>query len=102
LNSKQKIVVFSDLDGTLLNAAYESTETEPILQSLLNFGVSVVLASSKTRAEIAYYRKKWHITDPYIAENGSDITILLAASNQPSNTQTRKNQSRLSSASHMK
>lgn len=75
MNSKQKIVVFSDLDGTLLNAAYESTETEPILQSLLNFGVSVVLASSKTRAEIAYYRKKWHITDPYIAENGSVITI---------------------------
>lgn len=75
MSSKQKIVVFSDLDGTLIDAAYESAETEPILRSLLELDVSVVLASSKTRAEIRYYHKKWGLTDPYIAENGSIITI---------------------------
>jgi mannosyl-3-phosphoglycerate phosphatase len=75
LNSNQKIVVFSDLDGTLLNSKYESAETEPILRRLLSLNVSIVLSSSKTPAEIEYYQKKWQITDPYIAENGSVITL---------------------------
>jgi mannosyl-3-phosphoglycerate phosphatase len=75
LNNNPKIVVFSDLDGTLLNSKYESTETEPIIRRLLRLNVSIVLASSKTRAEIEHYRRKWKIIDPYIAENGSVITL---------------------------
>ena len=70
-----KIVVFSDLDESLLNDKYEYDQIEPILHQLLSLNVSIVLASSKTRFEIEFYRNKWQITDPFIVENGSAILI---------------------------
>jgi mannosyl-3-phosphoglycerate phosphatase len=70
-----KIVLFADLDGSLLNDKYEYTEIEPIVRQLLSLNVSIVFASSKTRSEIDYYRKKWQISDPFIIENGSAIVI---------------------------
>jgi len=70
-----KIVVFSDLDGSLLNGEYGYFEVEPILRQLLSFNVSIVLASSKTRSEIEFYREKLGISDPFIVENGSAIFI---------------------------
>jgi mannosyl-3-phosphoglycerate phosphatase len=75
LSSKNKIVIFSDLDGSLLSDKYESAEIEPILRRLLSLDVSIVLASSKTRAEIDFYRQKWPIRDPFVAENGSVIIV---------------------------
>lgn len=75
MSSKHKILVFTDVDGSLLNDKYESTTTEPILKQLNALHVSVVLASSKTRSELAFYRSNWQISDPYIAENGSVIII---------------------------
>lgn len=75
MSSKSKIVIFSDLDGTLLNSKYEYAEIKPILDKILALDASVVLASSKTRLEIAYYRAKLQIIDPYIAENGSLIVV---------------------------
>ena len=71
----KKIVVFADLDGSLLNDKYEYDQIEPIIHQLLSLNVSVVFASSKTRNEIEFYRNKWHITDPFIIENGSAILI---------------------------
>ena len=73
LNSKT--VVFSDIDGSLLNDEYKAPEIEPIISRLLELGVAVVFNSSKTAAEIEYYRKKWKIRDPFIVENGSAIFI---------------------------
>jgi mannosyl-3-phosphoglycerate phosphatase len=70
-----KIVVFSDLDESLLNDKYEYDQIEPIIHQLLSLNVSIVLASSKTRFEIEFYRNKWQITDPFIVENGSAILI---------------------------
>jgi mannosyl-3-phosphoglycerate phosphatase len=70
-----KIVVFADLDGSLLNEKYEYDEIEPIVRHLLSSNVSLVFASSKTRSEIDFYRKKWQINDPFITENGSAIVI---------------------------
>ena len=70
-----KIVVFADLDGSLLNDKYEYAEIEPIVRQLLLLGVSIVFVSSKTRSEIDYYRKKWQMNDPFITENGSAIVI---------------------------
>jgi mannosyl-3-phosphoglycerate phosphatase len=70
-----KIVVFSDLDESLLNDKYEYDQIEPIIHQLLSLKVSIVLASSKTRFEIEFYRNKWQITDPFIIENGSAILI---------------------------
>lgn len=70
-----KLVVFADIDGSLLNNDYEALDIEPILQQLLGLGVAVVFDSSKTAAEVIYYRKKWRIKDPFIVENGSAIFI---------------------------
>ncbi|HEX7482026.1 MAG TPA: HAD-IIB family hydrolase [Candidatus Bathyarchaeia archaeon] len=70
-----KIIIFADLDGSLLNDKYEYDQIEPIIQQLLSSKVSIVLASSKTKNEIEFYRKKLKITDPFIIENGSAILI---------------------------
>jgi len=76
LNPKTtKIIVFADLDGSLLNDKYEYDEIEPIIHQLQSSNVSIVLASSKTKNEIEFYRNKWQITDPFITENGSAILI---------------------------
>ncbi|XHH08706.1 MAG: HAD-IIB family hydrolase [Candidatus Bathyarchaeia archaeon] len=74
MNNK-KIVIFSDMDGSLLNSRYEYGEIEPTLRRILSLDASVVLASSKTRVELAYYRSKLQIPDPYITENGSLIVV---------------------------
>jgi mannosyl-3-phosphoglycerate phosphatase len=70
-----KIVVFADLDGSVLTNKYESSEIEPIIQQLLKLNISIVFASSKTKSEIEFYRDKWQIKDPFIVENGSAILI---------------------------
>ncbi len=76
MNSKNpKVIVFADLDGTLLNEKYSSKDVEPTLNQLLSLNVSIVFNSSKTKSEIAYYRKKLCINDPFIVENGSAIII---------------------------
>ncbi len=76
MNAKEaKLVVFADLDGSLLNDKYECGEIEPIIRKLLSLDVAIVFASSKTRSEIDFYRKKWQVSDPFISENGSAIVI---------------------------
>ncbi len=70
-----KLIIFADIDGSLLNSDYEAPDIEPILQKLLGLGVLMVFDSSKTAAEVIYYRKKWGIRDPFIVENGSAIFI---------------------------
>jgi mannosyl-3-phosphoglycerate phosphatase len=74
-NNQAKILVFADLDGSLLNDSYEYDEIEPIICHLQALNVSIVFASSKTREEIEFYRKKMQITDPFTIENGSAIMI---------------------------
>ncbi len=70
-----KLVVFADLDGSLLNENYEYDEVQPIICNLLSMKVSIVFASSKTKEEIDFYRKKLQVSDPFITENGSAILI---------------------------
>ena len=70
---RSKIVVYSDLDGTVLDENYSFTEAQPIIQKLQALNTAIVLNSSKTRAEIQHYRTKLAINDPFIAENGSAI-----------------------------
>ncbi len=70
-----KIIIFADLDGSLLNDKYEYDQIEPIIHQLQSINVSIVFASSKTRNEIDFYRNKWQIIDPFIIENGSAILI---------------------------
>ncbi|MCJ7762637.1 mannosyl-3-phosphoglycerate phosphatase [Candidatus Bathyarchaeota archaeon] len=76
MNSKAtKIVLFTDLDGTLLDEKYSYENVKPVIDQLLILNVAIVFCSSKTRAEIEFYRRKMSINDPFISENGSAIFI---------------------------
>ncbi len=87
LNSKNcKVIVYADIDGTILNEQYEARAVEPFLKELLALSTSIVFNSSKTQAEIEYYRKKWSIHDPFIVENGSAVFIPKNYFKQPPKT----------------
>jgi len=66
------ILIFSDLDGTLLDAkTYSFDAARPALDRLAELGVPLVLTSSKTRREIEVWRERLGNRDPFIAENGA-------------------------------
>lgn len=71
-----KLILFSDLDGTLLDyATYSFKEAVPALRALREKEIPLVLCSSKTRGEILLYREKLANKDPFISENGGGIFI---------------------------
>lgn len=69
------LVVFTDLDGTLLDHdTYSCAAAEPALTELRRRGVPLVLASSKTAAEIAPLHATLDLgTTPAIVENGAGV-----------------------------
>ena len=67
-------VVFTDLDGTLLNnQTYSYDEAVPALEKCRRLGVEVVLASSKTQAEMELLSAELDLKAPLIYENGGGI-----------------------------
>ena len=76
MNSKTvETVIFSDLDGTLLDENYSFEVTRSVIARLKVLNVPIVLCSSKTRLEIEYFRTKLGIDAPFISENGAAIFI---------------------------
>ena len=74
--NNRKIIVITDLDGTLLDhSTYSFCEAEDALGLLREKGVPLILCSSKSRAEIEVYRKKLSNNEPFISENGGAIYI---------------------------
>jgi len=71
----QNLIVFTDLDGTLLDhETYGYSAAEPALEQLRDLGVPLVLASSKTAAEIQPLRHRLGFSHcEAIVENGSGI-----------------------------
>jgi mannosyl-3-phosphoglycerate phosphatase len=72
----KKPVIFTDLDGTLLD--HESYSFEPALPALRlirESGIPLVVCSSKTRGEIERYRRRLDNRHPFISENGGGIYI---------------------------
>ncbi len=64
-------IVFTDLDGTLLDHdTYSWAAAASSLDRLRALGVPVVFVSSKTRAEIEQLRREIGHRDPFIVENG--------------------------------
>lgn len=67
-------VIFTDLDGTLLDSKnYAFTEALPALRLVQEKQIPLVFCTSKTRAEISYWRKRLKNTHPFIAENGGGV-----------------------------
>ena len=70
------LILFTDLDGTLLNGeSYAYEAALPVLETLKQQGVPVIPVTSKTRAEVETLIQQIGLTTPFVTENGSAIYI---------------------------
>ncbi|MGY3668595.1 HAD-IIB family hydrolase [Marinovum sp. KMM 9989] len=69
------LLIFSDLDGTLLDhETYSFAAAKPALAALGTMGAGVILATSKTAAEVGPLRAKMGLAQwPAIVENGAGL-----------------------------
>jgi len=73
---RSKLVIFTDLDGTLLDLnTYSYDKALPSIEYLRKKEIPIVFCSAKTRTEQEVYRQKLGIHDPFIVENGGAIFI---------------------------
>lgn len=74
--SPQCTIVFTDLDGSLLDHAdYSHAAAAPALKRIREQGIPLVPASSKTAAEIIAFNKQINNNHPFIFENGGGIGV---------------------------
>ncbi len=72
-------VIFTDLDGTLLDhETYSYGAAAPALDRLRRAKVPIVFTTSKTRAEIEPLRKHMENAHPFISENGGAAFVPLS------------------------
>lgn len=70
------LLVFSDLDGSLLDHDdYSFLEALPAIEALRQRAIPLIFCSSKTRAEIEALRARVGNVDPFIVENGGAVFI---------------------------
>lgn len=70
------LVIFTDLDGTLLDGAtYRYDAARPTLQRLKKIRVPLVFCTSKTRAEVEPLRRTLDNDHPFIIENGGALYV---------------------------
>jgi len=72
--SQPQILIFTDLDGTLLDdQTYDFSPALPALKIIHSQKIPLILVSSKTRSEIEFLRELMSFETPFIAENGGGI-----------------------------
>lgn len=72
----KKLLVFTDLDGSLLeHDDYRWDNALPAIQLLQQHGYPLIFNSSKTAVEIDALRKQMNNYDPFICENGAVANI---------------------------
>lgn len=70
------VLIFSDLDGTLLDhETYSFEAATQALELIKSRNIPLVLCTSKARKEIEVYRNLLNNNCPFIAENGGGIFI---------------------------
>lgn len=69
----KKLVIITDLDGTLLDENYSFEPARGVLEMLKTRKVPVVLCTSKTLPEVLRYRQLMSLRDPFIVENGGAL-----------------------------
>ena len=85
MKKKFIVVIFTDLDGSLLHRdTFKFDSIKDYIKSLVSKGVIIIPNSSKTEKEIEKFNEELGINLPYISENGSSIHGLnLITSNFP-------------------
>ena len=69
-------IIFTDLDGTLLDHySYSFEAAIPTLDKLEHLGIPVIPITSKTFAEVSRLRDQLNNRHPFIVENGAAIAI---------------------------
>lgn len=77
--NKQTPVIFTDLDGTLLDHEdYSFAAAKSMLAKLAASNISIIPNTSKTRAEVLILREKMALSGPFIVENGAAIYLPLS------------------------
>ena len=72
----KRLLVFSDLDGTLLDHhSYSWAPAGEALTRIAERDIPLILSSSKTRGEILQLRRQLNNGHPFIVENGSAVYI---------------------------
>ena len=85
MKKKFIVVIFTDLDGSLLHRdTFKFDSIKDYIKSLVSKGVIIIPNSSKTEKEIEKFNEELGVNLPYISENGSSIHGLnLITSNFP-------------------
>ena len=74
MTSSRNMLVFTDLDATLIDHdTYSWKPAEEAIRRLNIEGIPIIPCTSKTRTEIEFYRKKIGLIAPFVSENGGGI-----------------------------
>lgn len=70
------ILIFTDLDGTLLNQNdYRYDDALSLIRKLQETKIPIIPVTSKTKAEVEALCQKIGLNDPFITENGSAVFL---------------------------
>ena len=74
MQKKYRILIFTDLDGSLLHRdTFKFDTIKNYIKSLVNEGIIIIPNSSKTEREIEKFNEELGVELPFISENGSSI-----------------------------
>ena len=74
MNASQKILIFTDLDGTLLDRdTFKFDKILNYIKELISKDISIIPTSSKTKKEIESFNKELDENLPFVTENGAAI-----------------------------
>lgn len=81
--AQHNIIIFTDLDGCLLDHNnYSFSIAKPLLQQLEKLGIPLILNSSKTQLEIEKTQRDMNLDCPFIIENGAAIYFTMEQTKQ--------------------
>jgi mannosyl-3-phosphoglycerate phosphatase len=70
----KKMLIFTDLDGSLLNHGdYSFAEAGPALARIRQAGIPLIMTTSKTRTEVESLQAEMGLREPFIVENGGGV-----------------------------
>ena len=74
MKQKKQIIIFTDLDGSLLNKdTFRFDEIENYFRELVSKGIKIIPNSSKTETELLDFNNQYNLNLSFVAENGSSI-----------------------------
>ena len=74
MNANHKVLIFTDLDGSLLDRdTFKFDKISKYIKDLISKGIFIIPNSSKTKKEIDIFNKELDEDLPFIVENGAAI-----------------------------